>query len=251
MKNAELQKKLDDQVRLVNEMKRKSEQGSMQMQGEVQELAIEFYLESTFHRDDIEEVSKGKRGGDCIHVVKDDFDRVCGRILYESKRTKHFSHDWIGKIKDDMRLQQADMGVIVTDVFPEGMTKFGEIDGIWVCSFTEFKALALLFRHHFCRIGEVLASQENRGDKMQLIYNYLTGNEFKQKLEGSFEAFRDMQDDLIKEKTLMTSQWAKREKRLLKAMENLVSLYGDIRGMAGGAVQEIRALEISETEVLE
>lgn len=251
MKNAELQKKLDDQVRLVNEMKRKSEQGSMQMQGEVQELAIEYYLESTFHRDDIEEVSKGKRGGDCIHVVKDDYDRVCGRILYESKRTKHFSHDWIAKIKDDMRLQQADMGVIVTDAFPEGMTKFGEIDGIWVCNFLEFKALALLLRHHFSRIGEVLASQENRGDKMQLIYNYLTGNEFKQKLEASFEAFRDMQDDLLKEKTLMTSQWAKREKRLLKAMENLVSLYGDIRGMAGGAVQEIKALEISELELLE
>jgi hypothetical protein len=251
MKNAELQKKLDDQVRLVNEMKRKSEQGSMQMQGEVQELAIEYYLESTFYRDDIEEVSKGKRGGDCVHIVKDEYNRVCGRILYESKRTKHFSHDWIAKVKDDMRLQQADMGVIVTDAFPEGMTKFGEIDGIWVCNFLEFKALALLFRHHFSRIGEVLASQENRGDKMQLIYSYLTGNEFKQKLEASFEAYRDMQDDLNKEKTLMTSQWAKREKRLLKAMENLVSLYGDIRGMAGGAVQEIKALEISEAELLE
>jgi hypothetical protein len=246
LKNAELQKKLDDQVRLVNEMKRKSDQGSMQLQGEVQELAIENYLESMFTRDKIEEVSKGKRGGDCVHIVKDDYQRICGKILYESKRTKHFSYDWIAKIKDDMRLQQADLGVIVTDVFPDGMTRFGAIEGVWVCSFVEFKALAILFRQNLLRIGEVIASQENRGDKMQMIYGYVTGNEFKQKLEASFESYRDMLDDLQKEKTLLTSQWAKREKRLMKAMENLVCMYGDVRGIAGGAVQEIKSLEIPE-----
>lgn len=246
MKNAELQKKLDDQVRLLNEMKRKSEQGSMQMQGEVQELAIENYLETTFCRDEIAEVSKGKRGGDCVHIVKDDFSRICGKILYESKRTKHFSSEWIGKMKDDMRLQQADLGVIVTDVFPDGMTRFGCIEGIWVCTFSEFKALAILFRQNLIRIGEVIASQENRGDKMQMIYGYVTGTEFKQKLEASFESYRDMLDDLQKEKTMLLSQWSKREKRLLKAMENLVSLYGDVRGIAGGAVQEIQSLELPE-----
>lgn len=246
MKNAELQKKLDDQVRLLNEMKRKSEQGSMQMQGEVQELAIENYLEITFSRDVIEEVSKGKRGGDCVHVVKDDFNRVCGKILYESKRTKHFSYEWIGKVKDDMRLQQADLGVIVTDAFPDGMTRFGCVEGIWVCTFSEFKALAVLFRQNLIRIGEVIASQENRGEKMQMIYGYVTGTEFKQKLEASFESYRDMLDDLQKEKSLLLSQWSKREKRLMKAMENLVSLYGDVRGIAGGAVQEIQSLELPE-----
>jgi hypothetical protein len=250
MKSMELQKKLDDQVRLVNEMKRKSEQGSMQMQGEVQELAIEHYLSSAFSRDLIEEVSKGKRGGDCVHVVMDDYHRVCGRILYESKRTKHFSHEWISKLKDDMRLQQADLGVLVTEVLPEGMTRFGEMEGVWICTFVEFKALALLFRQNLVRIGEVLASQENRGDKMQMIYSYVTGNEFKQKLEAAFESYHEMQEDLIKEKTLFTSQWARREKRLLKAMENLVSLYGDVRGIAGGAVQEIRALEMPELDLL-
>lgn len=246
LRNAELQKKLDDQIRLVNEMKRKSEQGSMQLQGEVQELAIENYLTSTFSRDEIEEVSKGKRGGDCLHIVKDDYQRICGKILYESKRTKHFSYEWIAKMKDDMRLQQADLGVIVTDVFPEGMTRFGLMEGIWVCSFVEFKALAVLFRHNLIRIGEIIASQENKGDKTQMIYQYVTGNEFKQKLEASFESYRDMLDDLQKEKTMLTAQWAKREKRLMKAMENLVSLYGDVRGIAGGAVQEIQSLELPE-----
>jgi hypothetical protein len=250
MKNAELQKKLDDQNRLIHEMKRKSEQGSMQMQGEVQELAIEHYLASTFSRDAIEEISKGKRGGDCVHVVKNEYNHTCGRILYESKRTKHFSHEWIVKIKDDMRLQQADLGVLVTEALPEGMTRFGEIDGIWVCTFIEFKALALLFRQNLVRVGEVLASQENKGDKMQMIYSYVTGNEFKQKLEAAFESYNEMQEDLIREKTLFTSQWARREKRLLKAMESLVSLYGDVRGIAGGAVQEIRALEIPEMNLL-
>jgi hypothetical protein len=251
MKLAELQKKLDDQNRLINEMKRKSEQGSMQMQGEVQELAIEDYLETAFPRDEIEEISKGKRGGDCVHVVKDQYGRICGRILYESKRTKHFSHEWICKLKDDMRLKQADLGVIVTEAFPEGMCRFGEIEGIWVCTFAEFKALALLFRHNLVRMGEVVASQENKGDKMQMIYSYVTGNEFKQKLEAAFESYSEMQDDLTKEKTLFNSQWAKREKRMQKAMENLVCLYGDVRGIAGGAVQEIKSLEIPDLNLLQ
>lgn len=250
MKNAELQKKLDDQSKLINEMKRKSEQGSMQTQGEVQELAIEEYLRNTFPKDGVEEIGKGKRGGDCLHVVKDNFGRECGRILYESKRTKHFSHEWIGKLKGDMRMRQADLAVIVTEVLPDGMTRFGEMEGIWVCTFIEFKALALLFRFNLSRIGEIMASQENKGDKMQMIYQYVTGVEFKQKLEAAFESFTDMQEDLIKEKALFHSQWSKREKRLIKAMENLVALYGDVRGIAGGAVQEIKSLEINEVALL-
>jgi hypothetical protein len=250
MKNAELQKKLDDQSRLINEMKRRTEQGSMQMQGEVQELAIEEFLTTSFPRDVIEEITKGKRGADCVHIVRDHYENECGRILYESKRTKHFSYEWIAKLKDDMRLKQADIGVIVTEALPEGKTRFCEMDGVWVCSFIEFKALAYLFRHNLSRIGEVLAAQENKGEKMNLIYGYVTGNEFKQKLEAAFESYHDMQEDLQKEKVLFTSQWAKREKKLLKAMENLVCLYGDVRGIAGGAVQEIKALEFPEIKLL-
>jgi hypothetical protein len=251
MRLADVQKKLDDQVKLVNEMKRKSDQGSMQMQGEVQELAIEEFLRSAFPRDEVEEIAKGKRGGDCVHMVKDHYDQVCGRILYESKRTKHFSMEWVGKLKDDMRLKQADLGVIVSEALPEGMTRFGEVDGIWVCTFPEFKVLSTLFRANLVRIGEVLASQENKGEKMHMIYRYVTGVEFKQKLEAAFESFSDMQEDLLKEKAMITTQWARREKRLLKAMENLVALYGDVRGIAGGAVQEIKSLEMNELDYLE
>jgi len=250
MKAAELQKRLDDQVRLVNEMKRKSEQGSMQMQGEVQELAIEEYLANTFVRDEIEEVSKGKRGGDCIHHVKDSFGNACGKILYESKRAKNFSSDWTAKLKEDMRLTQADIAVIVTEVYPSGMARFGQYDGVWVCTFAEFKALAVLFRDSMCRIGEVRAAQENKGDKMQLLYNYLTGTEFRQKIEAIVEAFQQMQEDLNKEKAQTMSHWAKREKQIYKVMESTVSLYGGVRGIAGTAVKEIEALEPDEMKLL-
>ena len=195
-------------------------------------------------------IAKGKRGGDCIHVVRDPYDRVCGKILYESKRTKHFSYEWIAKVKEDMRLQQADLGVIVTETLPDGMIRFGEVEGICICSYLEFKALALVFRFNLSRIAEVLASQENRGDKMEMMYGYVTGVECRQKLEAAFESYHDMQEDLQKEKVLFTSQWAKREKKLLKAMENLVCLYGDVRGIAGGAVQEIKALEFPEIKLL-
>lgn len=251
LRQAELQKKLDDQYKLISEMKRKSEQGSMQLQGEVQELAIEEFLCSAFPRDIIEEVSKGKRGGDCVHIVKDQYNRTCGKILYESKRTKHFSNDWISKLKEDMRAKQIEIGVIVTEAFPEGMTRFGERDGVWICSFPEFKALAYLFRFNMLRIGELFAAQENKGDKMNLIYRYITGSEFRQKLEAAFESYNEMLEDLTKEKSLFMSQWARREKKLMKAMENLVCLYGDVRGIAGGAVQEIKSLEIPDLQLIE
>jgi hypothetical protein len=250
MKAAELQKKLDDQTRLVNEMQRKSAQGSMQSQGEVQELAIEEFLRNTFMRDEIEEVSKGKRGGDCVHQVKDAFGNECGKILYESKRTKNFGSDWIPKLKEDMRLTQADIGVIVTEVLPTGLTRFAQVEGIWVCTFAEFKALSVVFRDSLSRVGEVRAIQENRGDKMTLLYQYLTSTEFRQKLEAIVEAFQQMQADLVREKSQMMSHWAKREKQIFKVMENTVSLYGDVRGIAGTSVKEIEALETDEVKFL-
>ena len=244
MKMADMQKQLDDQIRLVNEMKRKSDQGSMQAQGEVQELAIENYLASTFLRDEIEEIGKGKRGGDCVHHVKDAYGNRCGKILYESKRTKNFGADWTAKLKEDARLIQADLGVIVTEVLPGEMTRFGLYDGVWVCTFAEFKALSVLLRDSICRIGEVRAAQENKGDKMQLLYDYLTSTEFRQKIEVIVEAFQQMQDDLNKEKAQAMSHWAKRDKQILRVMESTASLYGDVRGIAGTAIKEIRSLEI-------
>lgn len=243
MKMAEVQKKLDDQARLINEMKRKSEQGSMQAQGEVQELLLEEYLRNTFPRDRVDEVAKGKRGGDCIHYVKDAYNNPCGKILYESKRTKSFSNEWPSKLKEDMRLTQADIGVIVTEVLPSDMTHFGPREGVWVCTFNEFKALSMLLRDSLCRVAEVKIAQENKGDKMSRLYDYLTSIEFKQKIEAIVENFQQMQDDLNKEKAQALARWARREKQILQVIENTAALYGDVRGIAGNAVKEIDALE--------
>lgn len=246
MKSAEIQKQLDDQIRLVNEMKRKHEQGSMQMQGEVQELAIEEYLRKMFPRDSVEEVSKGKRGGDCIHRVRDAFGNEHGTILYESKRTKAFGSDWTSKLKDDMRLTSADLGVLVTEALPHGMTRFGLYDGIWVCTFADFKSLAGVFRDQLHRIGEVRAVSQNKGEKMQLLYDYLTSTSFRQKIEAIVDGFSVMQEDLAREKSHMMAHWAKREKQIYKVMENTSALYGDVRGIAGSAVKAIESLELED-----
>jgi len=248
LREAELQKKLDDQIKLASEMNRKGSQGSMQLQGEVQELAIEEFLKDTFVRDEIEEVSKGVRGGDCIHVVRDNFGNECGRILYESKRTKSFSKEWIAKLKEDMRLRQAHIGVIVTEAMPSELTRFGQIDGIWICSFAEFKSICFLFRYTLIKIGEVGAAQQNRTNKMQILYDYLTGTDFRQKIEAICESFDEMNGDLQKDKKQALASFARREKQILKVMENTAALYGDVRGIAGGAVQVVEALEPGKDE---
>lgn len=251
LKLAELQMKLDAQTKMAEEMKRKAEQGSMQLQGEVQELAIEFHLANAFPKDEVIEISKGVRGADCVHVVNDDFGNECGRILYESKRTKFFNKEWIAKMKEDMRLQQTRVGVIVTEAMPSELTRFGPIDGVWVCSFAEFKSVSLLMRHTLIQIGEVVAAQDNKGDKMKLLYDYLTGNEFRQRIDAIREAFEQMNIDLQKERSQAIANFAKREKQVFKVMENTVALYGDVRGIAGGAVQSIKALEMDSDSDLQ
>ena len=243
MRYAELQKKYEEQTRLAEEMRRKAEQGSMQLQGEVQELAIEEFLRSAFPKDEIEEITKGARGADCLHIVKDPFGNECGRILYESKRTKNFSREWIKKLKEDARLKGSNLEVIVTEAMPSELQRFGQIDGVWICSFAEFKSLCLLLRSSLLRIGEVVAAQENKGEKMQLLYDYLTGNEFRQRVDAIREAFENLSADLQKERCQAIANFAKREKQIYKVMENTVALYGEVRGIAGGAVQAIPALE--------
>jgi hypothetical protein len=246
LKEAELQKKLDDQIKLAAEMNRRGRQGSMQLQGEVQEIAMEEFLKASFVRDEIDEIGKGVRGADCIHVVKDNFGNECGRILYESKRSKSFSKDWISKLKEDMRLKQAHIGVIVTETMPSELSRFGQIDGIWICSFAEFKSMCFLFRYTLIKIGEVGAAQQNRTNKMQILYDYLTGNDFRQKIEAICESFDEMNVDLQKDKKQAFANFAKRERQILKAMENTVGLYGDVKGIAGGAIQNIPSLNYDD-----
>jgi hypothetical protein len=236
LKNKELEEKLEAQKKLVDEMKRKSEQGSMQLQGEVQELMLEDLLRQSFPYDTIEEVGKGVKGADCILVVRNKFGQECGKIIFESKRTKDFSDHWIEKLKADMRSQAAIVAVIVTQAMPKGMDRFGEKDGVWVCSFTEVKALTYVLRDGIIRVAQATTGQENKGEKMHMLYDYLTGNEFAEQWKAIREGFMSMKISIQKERDAMEKLWKQREKQLEKVLLNAAHIRGSVEGIAGSDV---------------
>jgi hypothetical protein len=242
----ELQKQLEDQKKLTEEMMRKQEQGSMQLQGEIQELAIEEWLRSNFPLDTIDEVKKGARGADCKQIVNTKSKEGCGCIYYESKRTKDFGKGWIEKFKNDIREHGANIGIFVTDTMPAGMERMGLRDGVWICSYEEFKGLCHVIREHIIALDLALSSQENKGDKMVLLYDYLTSNEFKLQVEGIIEGYTQMKIDLETERRSIMGHWKKREKQLQKVLNNTNFMYNSLRGIAGNAIQTIKVLELPE-----
>lgn len=244
----ELEKKLADQLTLIETMQRKAEQGSMQMQGEVQELALEELLRTTFPFDTIDEVGKGVKGADAIQTVRNALGQVCGKIIYESKNTKAFGGDWIDKLKHDMRSSQADIAVIVTETMPKDMDRFGMKDGVWICNFNEIKSLAFVLRDSLIKIFAAQASQENKGDKMSMLYSYLTGTEFRQQIEAIVEGFTELQYGIQKEKNAMQKIWKEREKQLEKVLLNTTNFYGSVKGIAGNAIGDIKLLELGEED---
>ena len=244
----ELQKQLDDQKKLTEEMKRKQEQGSMQMQGEVQELAIEDWLTTNFPLDTIEEIKKGARGGDCIQVVHTRNRQNCGTIYYESKRTKDFQPSWIEKFKNDIREKGADIGVLVTEAMPSDMERMGLKEGIWICTYDEFKALSLALRESIILVSNASIAQENKGDKMHLLYDFLTSKTFTMQVEAIVEGFTQMKIDLDSEKRAMQRIWKQREKQIEKVITNTIDMYGSVKGIAGSAIPEVKALELPTFE---
>lgn len=244
LKFATLNKQLEEQKRLTEEMKRKQEQGSMQMQGEVMELAIEEWLASQFPLDTIDEIKKGASGADCLQIVNTRELQNCGTIYYESKRTKAFQAIWIEKFKNDIREKNANLGVLVTEVLPNGMDRLGMKEGIWICTFEEFKGLSAVLRETIIRVSQTVQNQENKGDKMEMLFDFLTSNQFHLQMEGIVEGFTQMQEDLSKEKRAMQSIWKQREKQIDKVINNAVNMHGSIRGIAGNAVKSIKALEL-------
>ena len=244
----EFKQKLEDQEKLTAEMRRKQAQGSMQLQGEVQELAIEDHLRDAFPLDIVEEIRKGTRGGDCIQIVNIPARQNCGTIYYESKRTKHFQPAWIEKFKTDMRERSADAGVLVTDALPAGMDRMGLSDGIWICRLHEFKILCQVLRDAVVRIGETRVAQENSTSKMGMLYTYLTSNEFRMQMEAIVDGFTQMRLDLESEKRALTSAWKTREKQIEKVTLNTSQLYGAIKGIAGAALPEVKNLELPAPE---
>ncbi len=251
LKLKELQMQIDEQKKLADEMKRRAEQGSMQRQGEVQELLLEEILKECFPFDLIEEVGKGVEGADCIQVVRNSSGKECGKIIYESKRTKTWNNNWLEKLKTDKRNRGADMAILVTQVFPKDMERFGEKEGIWLCNFTELNSVAHVIRNGIMQIYEVQKSGENKGDKMQLLYNYLTGNEFRGQVEAIVEGFMAMKTGITRERVQMEKIWKEREKQLEKVLISTSGMYGSVKGIAGASVGDIPLLDGTDEKLLE
>ncbi len=240
---AEKDKQLEDQKKLAEEMRRKAEQGSMQLQGEVQELMLEDILRTGFPFDKIIPVGKGVRGADCMQVVCNPFGNECGKIIYESKRTKDFSHDWIDKLKADMRSQGADIAVIVTQTLPKDMERFGEKEGVYICSFGEVRSLSTVLRTSILKVFALTKTQENKGDKMHMLYDYLTSNEFAEQWNAIREGFMSMRLSIQKERDAMERLWKSREKQLEKVLLNAAHIRGSIEGIAGADAVNLNLLE--------
>ncbi|MEO0065532.1 MAG: hypothetical protein RI983_858 [Bacteroidota bacterium] len=251
LRTKELEKQIEDQKKLVEEMRRKQEQGSMQLQGEVQELMLEEMLQSAFPFDKIEEVGKGVRGADCIQIVRNQFGNESGKIIYESKRTKDFSNEWIEKLKKDMRSFGADVAVIVTQTFPKDMDRFGEKDGVYICTFSEVRSVALLLRNALLKITEARKSQENKGDKMVMLYDYLTGTEFSEQWKAIREGFMTMRQSIQRERDTMEKLWKAREKQLEKVLLNAAHIQGSVEGIAGADAVNLNLLEDNDSLLID
>ena len=251
LKLKELQVQLEEQRKLAEEMKRRAEQSSMQRQGEVQELLLEQILRENFPFDLIEEVGKGVEGADCIQVVRNHAGKECGKIIYESKRTKGWNNAWIEKLKNDKRNRGVDVAILVTHAFPKDMERFGEKDGIWICTFNEVGSVAYLLRKGIIQIQEVQKSQENKGDKMQMLYDYLTGIEFRGQIEAIAEGFMTIKNGISKERLQMEKIWKEREKQLEKVLLNTSALYGSVKGIAGASIGDVPLLDGTDNNLIE
>jgi hypothetical protein len=234
----------------VEVMRRKAEQGSMQMQGEVQELAIEEILRSLFPMDLIEEVGKGIKGADVIHTIRNRIGVDCGIILYESKRTKTFVQEWIPKLKADALTVKADLLVIISEALPNGIENIGHKDGVWICTYNDFKGLVIVLRESIIKIAEAYSSQTNKGEKMQMLYDYLTSNEFLLQVSAIVEGFSSLQDSYVKEKRSMERIWKEREKQLEKVLLNTNHFIGSIKGIAGTSIPQLKEIG-SKDNILE
>lgn len=245
LKLLEKEKTINDLNKKMKEGQKKAEQGSMQLQGEVQEIELENILSHCFIYDEIRPVETGKRGGDIIQGVKSDNGKLSGTILWESKRTKNWSDAWIDKLKNDMRQSKADVAVIVTEVLPSDIQNFNFRDGIWITDIKYALGLATALRLNLIQVYQARAAMSGMSEKKDLVYNYLTGNEFRQRVEAIVEAFKSMQDDLNNERVAMEKSWAKRDKQIKSAFQNVAGIFGDFHGL-GANLLPVKNLELMD-----
>ncbi len=243
LERRENEKKLADQNRLIEEMQRKMNQGSMQTQGEVLELALEELINQAFPFDVVQEVGKGKRGADCILLIRNESGQDCGRIIFESKRTKEFDKKWLPKLKEDMLEASCDVSVLVSQVLPDDWRMFDQKEGVWVCRFAEVIPVVKLIREGLVNVARAQKSQENKGEKKEMLYNYFTSNEFLQQMRAINEAYLFLKSSLDREKLQMEKIWKEREKQIDKVLLNNQHLLGTIGGIAGDDVEDLDLLQ--------
>lgn len=246
LKLLEKEKQLEDTKKALDEAKRKAQQGSMQTQGEVLELDLEAFLRSQFPIDEIEPVPKGITGADILQKVHDRGGRYCGTIIWESKHTKAWNDGWLSKLKDDRREVKAEIAVLVTETMPKGIEGFVHMEGVWVTSYALSIALASVLRTGLIELAQYKVSVVGKNEKMEVLYNYLSGQEFKQRIEAIVESFQTMKEDLDQEKRAMIKTWAKREKQIERIINNTVGMYGDMQGIIGASLPHIKSLELTD-----
>jgi hypothetical protein len=244
LKLAEKDEKMASLNRQIEELRRRAEQGSQQLQGEAQELELEALLRQKFPRDLIEPVPKGEYGGDILQRVVGPSDRICGTILWEAKRTKNWSDGWLAKLRDDQRAARADIALIVSHALPKGLESFDHIDGIWVTEPRCAPAMAIALRYSLLELSNARLAREGQQTKMELVYDYLTGPRFRHRISAIVERFTLMQEDLDRERRATQRLWAKREEQIRGVIEATTGMYGDLQGIAGRSFQEIEGLEI-------
>jgi len=250
LRDAEKDKKMTDMLKTIEEMKRKAQQGSQQSQGEILELELEQLLQHEFPFDEIISVAKGVNGADVLQKVCDPRGKVCGTIAWESKRTKAWSEGWISKLKDDQRAAKADVAVLVSTILPNGIRSFGYHDGIYICAFEVIIPLALLLRATLIQITETKQAHVGKNEKMEILYNYLSGPEFRGRVETIIEAFTAMRTQLEQEKRVYVKLWAQREKQIERVVTSTVGMHGDLKGLMGVALPEIKDLTLESEDNL-
>jgi len=229
--------------RQIEDLKRRAEQGSQQLQGEVQEMELEALLAAKFPRDTIQPVPKGEFGGDVLQRVMGPLNQSCGTILWECKRTKNWSDGWLPKLREDQRMAKAEIAVIVSQALPKDVETFGFVDGVWIADPKVALPVALSLRQTLIEVASARQAAEGQQTKMEMVYGYLTGPRFRQRIQAIVEAFSSMREDLDREKKAITRQWAKREEQIDRVMNATVGMYGDLQGIAGKTLQEIEGLE--------
>lgn len=248
LKVSEKEQTITSMQKQIEELKRRAEQGSQQIQGEVQELEMESLLRAKFPRDTIDPVPKGEFGGDALQRVIGPLGQVCGTILWESKRTKNWSDGWLTKLRDDQRTAKAEIAVLVTQVLPKGVENFDLVDGVWVTHPRVAIPVGIMLRQSLVELATARQASEGQQTKMEMLYSYLTGPRFRQRVQAIVEAFSNMKEDLDKERKVITKQWAKRDEQIERVMQATVGMYGDMQGIAGKTLQEIDGLEIKTLE---